>query len=215
MVDGKIRVLIIDDHDIVRQGLIVLLENFDEFEIVGDVSDARRGLELCGEHCPDVVLMDMLMPVMDGITATRLVREKCPTTQVIALTSFNDEENIQKALKAGAISYLMKNVSVDELANAVRKASRGQATLAPEAAQVLIAAATRPPSVGHDLTDREREVLSLMIEGLNNREIAERLVISSSTVKNHVSSILDKLGTTSRTQAVALAVENKIIEAGA
>jgi NarL family two-component system response regulator LiaR len=215
MVDGKIRVLIIDDHDIVRQGLIVLLENFDEFEIIGDVSDARRGLELCVEQCPDVVLMDMVMPVMDGITATKLVREKCPTTQVIALTSFNDEENIQKALKAGAISYLMKNVSVDELANAVRKASRGQATLAPEAAQVLIAAATRPPSVGHDLTDREREVLSLMIEGLNNREIAERLVISSSTVKNHVSSILDKLGTTSRTQAVALAVENKIIEAGA
>jgi NarL family two-component system response regulator LiaR len=214
MVDIKIRVLIIDDHDIVRQGLIVLLENFDEFEIVGDVSDARRGLELCGEQCPDVVLMDMVMPVMDGITATKLVREKCPTTQVIALTSFNDEENIQKALKAGAISYLMKNVSVDELANAVRKASRGQATLAPEAAQVLIAAATRPPSVGHDLTDREREVLSLMIEGLNNREIAERLVISSSTVKNHVSSILDKLGTTSRTQAVALAVENKIVEAG-
>lgn len=208
---GKIKVLIIDDHSIVRRGLILLLGNFDDFEVIGDVGDAARGVDICRVKKPDVVLMDMVMPGMDGITATRQVREVCPTAQVIALTSFNDDANIQAALKAGAISYLMKNVSIDELASAVRKAAVGQPTLAPEAAQALISAATRPPSVGHDLTDREREVLSLMVEGLNNREIAERLIISNSTVKNHVSNILEKLGMTSRTQAVALAVDKKLL----
>jgi NarL family two-component system response regulator LiaR len=158
-----------------------------------------------------VVLMDMIMPRMDGITATEHIRQACPDTGVIALTSFSDEENVQAALKAGAIGYLMKNISGDELANAIRRAAAGESTLAPEAAQVLIRATVRPPALGHDLTDREREVLALMIEGLNNREIGEQLVISSSTVKNHVSSILGKLGTTSRTQAVALAVEHHIV----
>lgn len=212
MIDNeKIKVLIVDDHDMVRKGLIVLLENFDEFTVVGEAGDGEAGVDLCRRHKPDVVLMDMIMPRMDGIAAIKIIRQISPETQVIALTSFNEPDNVQNALKAGAISYLMKNVSVDELANAVRKASRGQSTLAPEAAQVLISAATRPPAVGHDLTEREREVLALMVLGLNNREIAERLIISSSTVKNHVSSILAKLGTVSRTQAVALAVENKMI----
>jgi NarL family two-component system response regulator LiaR len=207
----KIKVMIIDDHEMVRKGLIVLLENFADFEIVGDVGDARKAIDLCKVNMPDVILMDMVMPILDGVAATQLLRAVYPSIQIIALTSFNDEENIQKALKSGAISYLMKNVSIDELANAVRKANRGQATLAPEAAQALISAATRPPMPAHDLTEREREVLGLMVEGLNNREIGERLVISSSTVKNHVSNILDKLGTTSRTHAVALAVETKIL----
>ncbi len=207
----KIKVIIIDDHEIVRQGLRVSLENFDDFDIVADTGDARVGLELCIRLQPHVVLMDIVMPAMDGVTATRLVREQCPGVQVIALTSFDSNDNIQQALQAGAISYLMKNISVDELASAVRKAAGGQATLAPEAVQVLIRAATRPPAVGHDLTEREREVLALMVEGLNNREIAERLIISSSTVKNHVSNILDKLGISSRTQAVALAVEHRLV----
>lgn len=207
----KISVLLIDDHEIVRQGLRVSLENFEDFEVIGDTGDARKGLDICIKNQPDVVLMDIVMPIMDGVTATKLIREQCPETQIIALTSFDSDDHVQRALQAGAISYLMKNVSVEELANAVRKAYSGKATLAPEAVQVLIQAATRPPALGFDLTEREREVLGLMIEGLNNREIAERLVISSSTVKNHVSSILDKLNTTSRTQAVALAVENKLL----
>ncbi|MCC7207988.1 MAG: response regulator transcription factor [Anaerolineae bacterium] len=209
----KIKVLIIDDHYMVRRGLIALLENFDDFIVVGDVGDARIGVEMCNQHRPDVVLMDIVMPGMDGVSATRAIRSSCPETQVVALTSFHDEERVQEALKAGAIGYLMKNVSVDELANAVRRAHQGQPTLAPEAAQALISATVRPPALGHDLTEREREVLSLMVEGLNNREIAERLVISNSTVKNHVSNILDKLRTSSRTQAVAMAVEHRIIGA--
>ncbi|MBL8117296.1 MAG: response regulator transcription factor [Anaerolineae bacterium] len=207
----KIKVLVVDDHNMVRKGLIVLLENFDDFEVVGEAGDGKTGILLCQQYKPDVVLMDMIMPVMDGIEATSTIRELCPETQVVALTSFSDDATIQNALKAGAISYLMKNVSVDELALAVRKAHEGQPTLAPEATRALIAASRRPPEVGHDLSEREREVLSLMVDGLNNREIAEVLTISNSTVKNHVSNIFAKLGTTSRTQAVALAVERKLV----
>ncbi len=207
----RIRVLIVDDHSIVRNGLKVSLEDFPDIDIVGQTGDARDVVRLCSQVSPDVVLMDMVMPEVDGVTATANIKRAYPAVQIIALTSFNDEDNVQRALKAGALSYWLKNVSVDELVQAIRKASVGQRTLAPEAAQVLISAVNRPPRVGHDLTEREREVLTLMIEGLNNREIAERLVISNSTVKNHVSNILDKLGTSSRTQAVALAVENKIV----
>ncbi len=205
------RVLIIDDHSVVRKGLVALFENFKDIVVVGDSGDARQGFELCERTQPHVVLMDMVMPNMDGVTATALLKQRFPDLQVVALTSFNDEDNVHHALKAGAIGYLLKNASVDEVAEAVRRARRGQGTLAVEAAQALISTATRPPAPGHDLTDREREVLGLMVQGLNNREISENLVISSSTVKNHVSSILDKLGATSRTQAVAMAVDLKIV----
>ncbi|GAB4527604.1 MAG: response regulator transcription factor [Anaerolineae bacterium] len=207
-----IRVVIVDDHNMVRRGLVVLLEEFDDLDVVAEASDGEYALTICRSECPDVVLMDMIMPHMDGITATRKIRDACPNTQVVALTSFSDEEHVQAALKAGAIGYIMKDISGDELANAIRRAYVGESILSPQVAQVLIRATTRPPALGHDLTEREREVLSLMIEGLNNREIGERLIISSSTVKNHVSSILSKMGTTSRTQAVALAVEHKILE---
>lgn len=206
-----ITVLIVDDHNMVRKGLSVLLGEFPDLAVAGEAADGEIAVEFCRRNCPDVVLMDMLMSRMDGITATRLIREVCPATQVIVLTSFNEDNQVQEALKAGAIGYLMKNISGDELATAIRRAHEGQSTLAPEAAQVLIRAAVQPPAPGHDLTEREREVLGLMIEGLNNREIGERLIISSSTVKNHVSSILSKLGTTTRTQAVALAVEHKML----
>ncbi|MFN8375017.1 MAG: response regulator transcription factor [Anaerolineae bacterium] len=207
----RINVLIVDDHDMVRKGLQVLLEDFEDLRVIGEVGDGQAAADFCKQQAVDVVLMDMIMPRLDGIEATRRIRESSSTTQVIALTSFRDDDNVAKAFKAGAISYLLKNVSGDDLANAVRRAYEGQSTLAPEAAQALISATTRPPAPGYDLTEREREVLMLMIEGLNNREIAERLFISGSTVKNHVSSILSKLGTVSRTQAVALAVENRIV----
>lgn len=207
-----IRVILVDDHHMVRKGLAVLLEEFEDLSVIGEAGDGEYAVTLCQRQCPDVVLMDMMIPRLDGIAATAKIRESCADTQVIVLTSFSDEERVQAALKAGAIGYLMKDVSGDELANAIRRAHAGESTLSPQAAQVLIRATTRPPALGHDLTDREREILALMIEGLNNREIGERLVISSSTVKNHVSSILSKMNTTSRTQAVALAVEHKILE---
>jgi NarL family two-component system response regulator LiaR len=157
--------------------------------------------------------MDLMMPGMDGAQATRAIREQCPEIQVIALTSFKEKELVEGAMEAGAIGYLLKNVSADELAKAIREAHAGRPTLAPEAAQALIQATRRPPQVGFDLTERELEVLELLVEGLTNPEIAERLVVSRSTAKFHVSSILSKLGVASRTEAVAVALQNKLVGA--
>lgn len=212
MTDSKpIRVMIVDDHAVVRSGLAAFLLAFDDLELVGEADSGEEAVRLCAQVQPDVVLMDLVMPKMDGATATRAIRERCPEVQVIALTSFKEEELVQGVLQAGAISYLLKNVSADELVGAIRAAHAGRSTLAPEAAQALIHAATHSPSPGHDLTPREREVLALMVEGLNNPEIAQRLVVSQSTVKFHVSSILSKLNATSRTEAVALAVQHHLV----
>jgi NarL family two-component system response regulator LiaR len=212
MTDSKpIRVMIVDDHAVVRSGLAAFLMVFDDLELAGEAGGGEEAVRLCAELQPDVVLMDLVMPKMDGATATRALRERCPEVQVIALTSFKEEELVQGVLQAGAISYLLKNVSAEELAGAIRAAYAGRSTLAPEAAQALVQAATHPPAPGRDLTPREREVLALMVEGLNNPEIAARLVVSQSTVKFHVSSILSKLGVTSRTEAVALAVQHHLV----
>ncbi len=206
-----IRVLIADDHDMVRQGLIALLENFEEFEVVADVGDGEMAVMIAQDVCPDVVLMDVKMPKMDGIEATRRMLEICPDVRIIMLTSHNEDNNVQDALQAGAISFMMKNVSIETLADAVRKAYRGEGTLTPEAVKSLIQASTRPPQIGYDLTDRELEVLELMVKGITNKEIGDVLFISPSTVKNHVSSILSKLSASSRTQAVAIAVDKQIV----
>jgi two-component system, NarL family, response regulator LiaR len=206
-----VRLMIVDDHYMVRRGLLLIIKDFKDIEVVAEASDGDYAVSLCQEVRPEVVLMDIRMPRKDGIEATRLIRSTCPETQVIALTSFTDENEIQEILKAGAVSFLMKNVTGEELVTAIRHARIGKSTLAPEAAHVLISMTTRtsPAAPGRNLTDRELEVLALMVEGLSNREISARLIISSSTVKNHVSNILNKLGTNSRTQAVALAVEYK------
>jgi two-component system, NarL family, response regulator LiaR len=207
-----IRVMIVDDHAVVRSGLSTFLMTCEDMELVGEASSGQQALDLCWRVKPDVVLMDLVMSGMDGATATRLIREKYPEIQVIALTSFKEPDLVQGALKAGAIGYLLKDVTADELANAIRAAYAGKPTLAPEAAQVLIQA-TRLPAVkvGFDLTEREREVLALMAQGLNNNGIADRLVVSKSTAKFHVSSILSKLGSNSRTEAVAIALQNNLV----
>lgn len=207
-----IKVLIVDDHAVVRSGLAAFLLAYDDLELVGEASSGPEAVQMCQVITPDVVLMDLVMPEMDGATATKKIGEACPATQVIALTSFPEENLVQSALRAGAISYLLKNVSADELANAIRAAHAGRSTLAPEAAQALIHATTRPPELGHDLTPREQEVLELMVEGLNNPDIADRLIVSRSTVKFHVSSILSKLNVTSRTEAVALALQHHLVD---
>jgi NarL family two-component system response regulator LiaR len=206
-----IRVMLVDDHTMVRRGLATFLKVFDDLELAGEAANGEDAIQLCAQVLPDVVLMDMVMPDMDGVTATHAIRQQFPAVQVIALTSFKDKGLVQDALQAGAIGYLLKDVSADALAQAIRAAHAGRATLSPEAAQELVQAAAQPPTPGHDLTERERDVLALLVEGLNNRQIAGRLVVSPSTVKSHVSHILAKLGVASRTEAAALAVRHGII----
>src|SRR5512133_2381814 len=190
---NPIRVMIVDDHTMVRRGLATILKVFNDLQLAGEAENGSAAIKLCGEVQPDVVLMDMVMPDMDGATATRIIRQQYPQVQVIVLTSFKEGELIKNALDAGAIGYLLKDVSADDLVRAIRAAHAGRATLSPEAAQSLVETANQPPP-GLDLTARELEVLALMVDGLNNTQIAGKLTVSPSTVKSHVSNILAKLG---------------------
>jgi NarL family two-component system response regulator LiaR len=205
-----IRVLIVDDHAMVRKGLIAFLRNSPELELAGEARDGQEAIDCCGQLQPDVILMDLVMPEMGGVAATRIIHQRWPAVRVIALTSFQDKELVQDAMQAGAIGYLLKNVSGDELTEAIRKAYGGQPTLAPEAVQALIQPASVPDTLGADLTRREQEVLALLAKGMSNPEIARRLVISRATVKVHVSSILSKLGVANRAEAISLAIEHKL-----
>jgi two-component system, NarL family, response regulator LiaR len=210
-----ITVMVVDDHAVVRSGLAAFFEGFDDLVLAAEAVDGEEAVRRCVELEPDVVLMDLVLPGMGGAAAARAIRERCHHVQVIALSSFPDEELVTAALEAGAIGYLLKNASADELAGAIRAAVAGRPTLAPEAMRALIHAAARPPEErppGHDLTAQERHVLALMVEGLTNPEIADRLVISPSTAKFHVSSILSKLGVSGRSAAVALAVQHHLVQ---
>lgn len=208
---APVRVLLVDDHDMVRRGLATFLAVFDDLQLVGEARNGAEALQICGETQPDVVLMDLMMPDMDGPSATREIRRQWPGIQIVALTSFPEPELLQRVLQAGAIGYLLKNVTADDLHAAILAAQAGRSVLAPEATQALIQAATQPQPPGHDLTAREREVLGLMVEGLSNTVIADRLSVSPSTIKVHVSNVLTKLGVTSRTEAVALAIRHHLV----
>lgn len=215
----RIRVLVVDDHEVVRRGLSVFLSGYDDLELVGQASDGAEALEMSRQLRPDVVLMDLMMPDMDGVTATRLIRAEAPDTRVVALTTFRDKELVQEMLAAGATAFLYKDASVEELADAIRQAHRGRSlVLAPAAAEALLTLITDPkqaPSpTGDDLTERERQVLALLADGLTNREIAHRLHVSESTAKQFVRSILVKLNVDSRTEAVALAMQQGILPGG-
>lgn len=212
MSDKKpIRVLIVDDHEMVRRGLGLFIRGYDDLLLVGEAANGEEAIQLCDELQPDVVLMDIVMPGMNGIEATKIIQKNAPYIHIIALTSSSDTNNVTSAIQAGATSYLLKNVSDDQLANAIRAAKEGHRVLSPEATQALINAATTPSKPSYQLTEREVEVLTLIVEGLNNLDIAERLYLSRSTVKYHISSLFIKLGVTNRSEAISLALKNNLI----
>jgi NarL family two-component system response regulator LiaR len=208
--NNKIRVMLVDDHAVVRSGLGAFLSVIPDLQLVGEAENGDEAVVRCGLLKPDVILMDLMMPGTDGVTATRLIREKYPNVHVLALTSFQENGLVQGAMQAGATGYLMKNVSARELANAIRSAHAGKVTLSPEAAEALIHANAQAREM-EGLTEREQEVLKLMVDGLNNAQIADSLVVSLSTVKYHISNILMKLGVENRVAAVTMAIQKKLV----
>lgn len=206
-----IRVVVVDDHALVRSGLENILLLYADIELVGQAESGEAAIAVCEQTRPDVVLMDLVMPGLSGVTTTEEILRRRPDTRVLALTSFSDTEWVESAVSAGAIGYLMKNVSGDQLVTAIRAAHAGRATLAPEAVEALIHAVQTRDTAGQDLTRRERQVLALMAEGLTNPDIADRLRISLSTVKTHVSTIIAKLGVSTRTEAATIAVRKSIV----
>jgi NarL family two-component system response regulator LiaR len=206
-----IRVMTVDDHQITRGGIQFLLMAFKDLELVGEARDGEEAISLCQEVRPDVILMDMMMPKMDGVATTRVIRQEHPDIQVLALTSFHDTDLVRRAMEAGAVGYLLKGTSIHELADAIRSAHAGRPTLAREAVDALVQSAGSSLNLGDDLSDREREVLALLVQGLSNPEIAERLVLSTAAAKYHVSGILSKLGAANRTEAASLALQHHLV----
>ena len=210
-VPQTIQVLLVDDHNVVRSGLATFLRAYEDLELVGEARNGLEALNLCHQKKPDVILMDLMMPEMDGIAATRAILADYPDIKIIAMTSFEDEQLVQGVLAAGAISYLIKNVTSDELAKAIREAASGRSTLSPEAARVLVQGTRPTAQPTYDLTEREHEVLNLVVQGNSNQQIADSLFISLATVKAHISSILSKLQLSSRAEAIAYAIKHKIV----
>jgi NarL family two-component system response regulator LiaR len=209
---NMIRVLTVDDHALVRKGIRYTLLSVEDIELVGEANSGEEALIVCAEQEPDVVIMDMRMEGdMDGITATRAIHDRHPKTQVVALSSYFNQDLVQGVMQAGAISYLVKGSSGEELVAAIRAAHSGRSTLANEAVQALIQEGEKPSTLGNDLTEQEHMVLALLVEGLTNPQIAEHQNYSVAAVKYHVSNILSKLGAANRTEAVALAVENNLV----
>ena len=196
----------------VRQGLVVLLENFNDFEVVAETHNGHMALTLCHKYQPHVVLMDLLMPEVSGIEAIQLIHRQYPETQIVALSGALDETLLYESLKAGAISYLLKTGSIDEVAEAVRRAYRGQPMIPNEVLHTLISIQQRPSKIEYQLTLRQRQILSLMIEGLSNRQIARRLSVNIGTVGDHMSRIFDKLDVHNRTKAIAIAIQHRLLK---
>jgi NarL family two-component system response regulator LiaR len=214
MAEGEpIRVMVVDDHDMVRRGLAVFLDTFDDMELVGEAATGREAVEACAACRPEVVLMDLVMPGdLDGVAAIGAIRREHPSVQILALTSYQEQERVQAALRAGAIGYVLKNASIEALAEAIRQAHAGKPTLSPEVTQALIDAATHDRRAEFALTERETQVLRLLVDGMTNRQIASTLALSQSTIKFYVSSVLAKLRASSRTEAVSIALQNGLVE---
>ncbi len=209
--EKPVRVLIVDDHAIVRSGLKNFLYAYEWITPIGEATNGAEAVSMCTALEVDVVLMDVVMPEGDGIEATRQITALGKAVKVIILTSFHEQDQVEQALKAGATSYLLKNVTAEDLAHAIRSAAAGQSVLAPEATTALIDAARRKPAPNYDLTEREREVLALLVKGFSNAEIAARLSISMATAKFHLTNIFSKLGVKNRVEAATIALENQLV----
>lgn len=207
-----IRVITVDDHEVVRGGIKYALLEYDDITLVGEAHDGQSAVRLCELTQPDVALMDLMMPGMNGVETTQAIRERCPNVQILVLSSFHDMDLVPRAMQAGAIGYLLKGVSNRDLVDAIRAAHEGRSVLSQEAMAALVQAAVPAPKLGDDLNEREREVLALLAQGLSNKEIAERLFLSVATVKYHVRLLLSKLGASSRAEAVALAWQHNILQ---
>lgn len=206
-----IRVLSVDDHELLRRGIRSSLRSFADLVWVGEAADGQEALAVCAETNPDVVLMDMVLPGgMDGIAATQAIKEQCPQVQIVILSTFYDRKQVQDAMQAGAIGYLVKGVSGEEMAEAIRAAHAGRPALATEAVVALLQPRRSESKPSYNLTNREREVLTLLVEGLSNAEIAVQLHITVAAVKYHVSNILSKMEATNRTEAAALARQHDL-----
>jgi NarL family two-component system response regulator LiaR len=213
-VTAAIRVLLVDDHPVVRQGLRALLSTQDGIEVVGEAGDGDVAVSAAERLSPDVVLMDVVMPAMDGVEALRRIVERRPQTRVVMLTSYADERRAMEAVDAGASGFLLKDASPRDVVSAIRAAHRGEAVLHPAVAAKLLAERRRPPAAHSNLTPRELEVLRLVARGLQNKRIASELHLSEKTVKTHVSAVLRKLDVTDRTQAAMYAVRERLVEPG-
>lgn len=207
----RIKVMIVDDHPVVRSGMATMLLAFDDLELIGEAASGSAALAKCQQEVPDVVLMDMMMPGMDGLETTRAILERFPSVKIIMLTSFTEENMVQDALEAGVIGYILKDASIDQLAEAIRSAYAGQPTLSAEATLSLVKSKTGPLDLNPDLTAREKQVLALIVEGLSNEEIADQLIISQATARHHVSACIRKLGAANRTDAAVIAVKQKLV----
>jgi NarL family two-component system response regulator LiaR len=208
---STIHVIVVDDHRLLRKGIRYSLQVFDDIELVAEADSGEQALRLSEELHPDVVLMDLIMPGMNGVETTRLIRERNPQVQVIVLSGFEDGSLVQDALRAGAIGYLLKNIAIEDLAAAIRSAYRGSSVVSPAALQALAFTTAPEPDASGTLTERERQVLALLVRGMSNVEIAKELMISLSTARSHVSSILSKLGAANRAEAAVIAVKNHLV----
>ncbi len=207
-----IKVLIVDDHPLVRKGINILLGVYDGIEVVGEAENGREAIEICEKYNPDIVLMDLIMPEIDGIEATKKILEKWPSIKVIILTSFIDKKLIEDSLKAGAVSYILKNISGEKLIATIRDANKGKSTLSSEASDFLISNLKKPTISEYQLTSQEKNILSDLVLGMSNKKIAQKQVLSVSTVKFHVSNILSKLGVSSRSEAISIALKNRLTQ---
>jgi len=208
----KIRILVADDHAITRDGLRTLISLYDDFDLISEAANGKEAVDLCRELCPDVVLMDLEMPVLGGIEAIKEIKKHNPETKIIALSSFADNKLVKDTIKAGALSYIIKNVSTCELAGCIRDARNGKSCFSPEVTAVMVSEINSPSSGVSVLTEKERDILIMIAGGYSNKAIAKELFVSDNTVKFHISNILSKLGVANRAQAAAIAVKENLLD---